>query len=233
MSGAESLLAWRRRPLFRTTVRGGEEGAALELPVRPLVQRFCAAYSLAVLPARVKRPRTRPRSSREYHGRARRDRRTAQRKFFSLAELDTAIAKSSPTPTPRRSKARGCRQTSSMPRSDRWHRRCPRAATIHRVEDRRQSPSGPSYRSRPRLLLRALQPRRRARRCLLVGRHDENLPQGALIATHPRATHRYQRRTIEAHQPPEHQAYRALRIDALLDGRCALGPPPTKFCSAS
>jgi len=41
--------------------------------------------------------------------------------------------------------------------------------------------------------------------------------KGALVATHPRATNRYQRRTIEAHRPPEHQAYRALGIDALLE----------------
>ena len=40
--------------------------------------------------------------------------------------------------------------------------------------------------------------------------------RGANIATHPRATRRYQRLTIEAHRPPEHRAYLALGIDGLL-----------------
>lgn len=40
--------------------------------------------------------------------------------------------------------------------------------------------------------------------------------RGANIATHPRATRRYQRLTIEAHRPPEHRAYLALGIDTLL-----------------
>jgi hypothetical protein len=48
--------------------------------------------------------------------------------------------------------------------------------------------------------------------------------KGALVATHPRATNRYQRRTIEAHRPPEHQAYRALGIDALLERALRIGP---------
>jgi len=48
--------------------------------------------------------------------------------------------------------------------------------------------------------------------------------RGALIATHARATRRYQRCTIEAHRPPAHQAYRLLGIDRLLERAERVGP---------
>ena len=52
----------------------------------------------------------------------------------------------------------------------------------------------------------------------------EIFQRGALIATHPRATRRYQRLTIEAHRPPEHRAYRELGIDNLLARAERVGP---------
>ena len=48
--------------------------------------------------------------------------------------------------------------------------------------------------------------------------------RGALIATHPRAIRRYQRLTIEAHRPPEHRAYLELGIDKLLARAERVGP---------
>jgi len=47
---------------------------------------------------------------------------------------------------------------------------------------------------------------------------------GAIIATHARTERRYQRRTIEAHRPPEHRAYLALGFDQLLDQAKQIGP---------
>lgn len=58
-----------------------------------------------------------------------------------------------------------------------------------------------------------------------LGAHTvEIFQRGALIATHPRATRRYQRLTIEAHRPPEHRAFRALGIDTLLARAERVGP---------
>jgi len=48
--------------------------------------------------------------------------------------------------------------------------------------------------------------------------------RGQLIATHARVVRRYQRRTIEAHRPPAHQAYLALGIDSLLSRAERIGP---------
>jgi hypothetical protein len=57
----------------------------------------------------------------------------------------------------------------------------------------------------------------------------EIFQRGALIASHPRATRRYQRLTIEAHRPPEHRAYLALGIDKLLERAAQVGPA-TREC---
>jgi hypothetical protein len=56
--------------------------------------------------------------------------------------------------------------------------------------------------------------------------------RGANIATHPRATRRYQRLTIEAHRPPEHRAYLALGIDGLLARAERVGPLSSRSNSA-
>jgi hypothetical protein len=47
---------------------------------------------------------------------------------------------------------------------------------------------------------------------------------GKLIAAHPRVQRPYQRRTIEAHRPPEHRAYLALGFDQLLEQAQRIGP---------
>jgi hypothetical protein len=57
----------------------------------------------------------------------------------------------------------------------------------------------------------------------------EIFQRGRLIASHPRATRRYQRVTIEAHRPPEHRAYLALGIDKLLERAEKVGPA-TREC---
>lgn len=57
----------------------------------------------------------------------------------------------------------------------------------------------------------------------------EIFQRGQLIASHPRATRRYQRLTIEAHRPPQHRAYLALGIDKLLVRAERVGPA-TREC---
>jgi transposase len=47
---------------------------------------------------------------------------------------------------------------------------------------------------------------------------------GALITAHARVERPYQRRTIEAHRPPEHRAYLALGFDHLLTRATKIGP---------
>jgi hypothetical protein len=43
--------------------------------------------------------------------------------------------------------------------------------------------------------------------------------RGQLIASHPRATRRYQRLTIEGHRPPQHRVYLALSSFTLFEGQ--------------
>jgi transposase len=58
-----------------------------------------------------------------------------------------------------------------------------------------------------------------------MGAHTVEIFQyGALIAMHARVERPYQRRTIAAHRPPEHRAYLALGFDQLLDQAQKIGP---------
>lgn len=58
-----------------------------------------------------------------------------------------------------------------------------------------------------------------------MGAHMVEIFQhGALIAVHARVERPYQRRTIAAHRPPEHRAYLALGFEQLLDQAQKIGP---------
>jgi transposase len=187
---------------------------------------FAQAYSLAVLPARVKRPRDKAAveqgvlmAERAVLGGLR------NAKFFSLAELNTAIAKIvTDTNTTPFQKREGCRQSifdaeerplaQALPARRYEYTEWKIGAKVHQDH---HIEVGRAYYSVHYSLVGE-----RVDGCLSGGTMKIFL-KGALVATHPRATHRYQRRTIEAHRPPEHQAYRALGIDALLERALYVG----------
>jgi transposase len=52
----------------------------------------------------------------------------------------------------------------------------------------------------------------------------EIFQRGVPIASHVRVERRWQRRTLPAHRPPQHQAYLALGIDKLMEQAAAVGP---------
>jgi transposase len=181
---------------------------------------FAEAYSLAVLPARVKKPRDKAAveqgvlmAERAVLGGLR------NAKFFSLAELNAAIAKIvTQINTEPFQKRDGCRQSvfeaeerplaQVLPARRYEYTEWKIGAKVHQDH---HIEVGRAYYSVHYTLIGE-----RVDACLSGGTMKIFL-KGTLVATHPRATHRYQRRTIEAHRPPEHQAYRALGIDALLE----------------
>jgi hypothetical protein len=57
----------------------------------------------------------------------------------------------------------------------------------------------------------------------LGARIVEIFQHGKVIAVHPRTDRLWQRRTLPAHRPPEHQAYLALGFDQLLDRAQRIG----------
>ena len=200
--------------------RGEERRCATTREFNRSYCEFAEHYSLAVLPARVKTaPRQGRRGKWSTHGRASRARRTSRPRSSSASLSSTGRSpRSSPRSTPSRSKsARAAGTASSKPRSGPLAKLCRRAAT--------NMPSGKSAPKCIRTIIsRSAEP---TTRCItrligqrvdarLVGATVEIFQRGALIATHPRATRRYQRLTIEAHRPPEHRAYLALGIDRLL-----------------
>jgi transposase len=187
---------------------------------------FAQAYSLAVLPARVRKPRDKAgaeqgvlMAERAVLGGLR------NAKFFSLGELNAAIGKIvieiNTTPFQKRE---GCRQsvfdTEERPMAQplpahryeytEWKLRA-KVHLDHHIE------VGRAYYSVHYSLIGE-----RVDACRVGGTMNIFL-RGKLIASHPAATHRYQRRTIEAHRPPEHQAYRALGIDMLLERALRVG----------
>ena len=188
---------------------------------------FAQAYSLAILPARAKKPRDKAAveqgvllAERAVLGGLR------DAKFFSLAELNAEIGKIvteiNTTPFQKRE---GCRRSvfeakeralaQPLPAHryeyTEWKLRA-KVHLDHHIE------FGHAYYSVHYSLIGE-----RVDACRVGGSVNIFL-RGALVASHMVAAHRYQRRTIEAHRPPEHQAYRALGIDGLLERSLRIGP---------
>jgi len=176
-------------------------------------------YSLAVLPARVRKPRDKAAvengvlvAERRVLGALR------DRQFFSLAELNTAISQIvAEINTEPFQKREGSRH--SVFESE--ERPATRALPVRRYEyaewkigakvhpDHHIEVGRAYYSVHYKLIGQRVDAR-------LSAHTVEIFLRGQNIATHPRATHRYQRLTIEAHRPPAHQAYLALGIDTLL-----------------
>lgn len=188
---------------------------------------FAAHYSLAVLPARVRRPRDKAAveggvllAERAVLGGLR------DRQFFSLAELNAAItevvAQINAEPFQKREGSRRSvfdseERAAARPLPPRRYEHAEwkigaRVHTDHHIE------VGRAYYSVHHGLIGQRVDAR------LSAHTVEIFRRGALIATHARATRRYQRRTIEAHRPPAHQAYRLLGIDSLLERAERVGP---------
>lgn len=187
---------------------------------------FAEHYGLAVLPARVRRPRDKAKVETAVQiGQRRVLAALRDAVFFSLADLNTAIgeivAELNAEPFQKRPGSRD----ELMSRYERpaaaalparryeygaWHR-----AVVHRdhhVEVAR------GYYSVPYALIgRTVDVRRGAQ---LV----EIFHRGALIAAHPLVERPYQRRTVSEHRPPEHRAYLALGFEQLLDRASKIGP---------
>ena len=184
-------------------------------------------YSLAVLPARVRKPRDKAavengvlQAERAVLGGLR------NAKFFSLAELNAAIAAVvaaiNAAPFQKRDGSRNSvfeveEKPLARPLPARRYEYADwkigaRVHQDHHIE------VGRAYYSVHYTLVGQRVDAR------LTAHTVEIFQRGALIATHARATRRYQRLTIEAHRPPEHRAYRELGIDNLLARAERVGP---------
>ncbi|MGH3574064.1 MAG: IS21 family transposase [Steroidobacteraceae bacterium] len=183
-------------------------------------------YALAVLPARVRKPRDKAAvengvliAERRILGALR------DRQFLSLAELNTAIsqivAEINTEPFQKRegsrasvfeSEERPAAQALPLRRYEyaEW-RIGARVHPDHHIEVGRAY-----YSVHYSLVGQRLDAR-------LSAHTVEIFLRGASIATHARATRRYQRLTLEAHRPPEHRAYLALGIDTLLARAARIG----------
>ena len=193
---------------------------------------FAEHYSVAVLPARVRRPRDKAAvenavliAERRVLGALR------DRQFFSLAELNTAIteivAQINTEPFQKR-------EGNRMSVFEEQERPATQALPARRYEfaewklGARVHPDhhievGRAYYSVHYTLVGQRVDAR------LTAHTVEIFLRGQLIASHPRATRRYQRLTIEAHRPPQHRAYLALGIDKLLVRAEHVGPA-TREC---
>jgi transposase len=179
---------------------------------------FAEHYSLAVLPARVRKPRDKAavengvlQAERAVLGGLR------DRRFFSLAELNQAILEVvAGINAGAFQKREGSRE--SVFAEERQHARALPAkpyefaqwklgARVHR--DHHIEVARGYYSVHYSLIGQRVDAR-------LTAQTVEIFRRGQLIATHARVVRRYQRRTIEAHRPPAHQAYLALGIDSLL-----------------
>jgi transposase len=180
---------------------------------------FAEHYSLAVLPARVRKPRDKAAvengvllAERGVLGGLR------DRKFFSLAELNMAITEIvAAINTEPFQKREGSRHsvfeleerpaTQALPLRRYEYAEWKIGARVH--PDHHIEVGRAYYSVHYTLIGQRVDAR--------ISAHTvEIFLRGANIATHPRATRRYQRLTIEAHRPPEHRAYLALGIDGLL-----------------
>jgi transposase len=176
-------------------------------------------YSLAVLPARVRKPRDKAAvetgvliAERRVLGALR------DRQFFSLAELNAAIAQIvADINTEPFQKRAGSRHsvfeseerpaTQALPARRYEYAEWRIGARVH--QDHHLEVGRGYYSVHYTLVGQRLDVR-------LTAHTVEIFLRGQNIATHPRAARRYQRLTIEAHRPPEHRAYLALGIDTLL-----------------
>jgi transposase len=187
---------------------------------------FAEHFSLAVLPARVRRPRDKAavengvlQAERAVLGGLR------DRRFFSLAELNAAIrevvARINAEPFQKREGSR-----SSVFAEERVHAQAlpersyefgqwKLGARVHR--DHHIEVDRGYYSVHYSLISQRVDAR-------LSAQTVEIFRRGQLVATHARIVRRYQRRTIEAHRPPAHQAYLALGIDSLLARAERIGP---------
>lgn len=184
-------------------------------------------YSLAVLPARVKKPRDKAavengvlQAERAVLGGLR------NAKFFSLAELNAAIREVVAAINAQAFQKREGSRNSVFEAEEKPLARVLPARRYEyadwkigaRVHQDHHIEVGRAYYSVHYTLVGQRVDAR-------LGAHTvEIFQRGALIATHPRATRRYQRLTLEAHRPPEHRAYRELGIDNLLERAERVGP---------
>lgn len=188
---------------------------------------FAEHYSLAVLPARVRKPRDKAAvengvllAERAVIGGLR------DHKFFSLAELNTAVKAVVATIN---AQAFQKREGSRHSVFEAEERPVARALPAHRYEyaewrigarvhqDHHIEVARAYYSVHYSLVGQRVDAR-------LSAQTVEIFQRGSLIAAHPRATRRYQRLTTEAHRPPEHRAYRELGIDQLLVRAERVGP---------
>jgi transposase len=176
-------------------------------------------YSLAVLPARVKKPRDKAAVE---NGVLIAERRVLgglrDRTFFSLAELNAAIsqvvAEINAEPFQKRDGSRHSvfeneerPATQALPRRRYEYAEWKIGARVHPDH---HLEVGRAYYSVPYALIGQRVDAR------LAAHTVEIFLRGQLVAAHPRAIRRYQRLTVEAHRPPAHRAYLALGIDTLL-----------------
>lgn len=197
-----------------------------EPDLNPEYRDFSEHYGLAILPARVCKPRDKAKvegavliAQRRILGALR------DATFFSLTELNAAIreivAEINAAAFQKREGSRdrlfeqyerpAARALPSRPYEyARWHR-----SVVHRDH---HIEVGKGYYSVPYALIgEQLEVRIGAR---LV----EIFRAGVSVAAHVRVERPYQRRTIEAHRPPEHRAYLALGFDQLLNQAQRIGP---------
>jgi transposase len=176
-------------------------------------------YALAVLPARVRKPRDKAAVE---NGVLIAERRVLgglrDRQFFSLAELNAAIAQIvTDINTEPFQKREGSRHsvfeaeerpaTQALPARRYEYAEWKIGARVH--QDHHLEVGRAYYSVHYTLVGQRVDVR-------LTAHTVEVFQRGASIATHPRAVRRYQRLTLEAHRPPEHRAYLALGIDTLL-----------------
>lgn len=176
-------------------------------------------YSLAVLPARVKKPRDKAAVE---NGVLIAERRVLgglrDGKFFSLAELNAAItrivADINTEPFQKRDGSRHSvfeseerPATQALPARRYEYAEWKIGARVH--QDHHIEVGRAYYSVHYTLVGQRVDAR-------LTAHTVEIFLRGVNIASHPRATRRYQRLTIEAHRPPAHRAYLALGIDMLL-----------------
>ena len=188
---------------------------------------FAEHYSLAVLPARVRRPRDKAAAENAVLIAERRILGSLRdRQFFSLAELNAAIAE---IVTAINTEPFQKREGSRLSVFESEERAACQSLPPHRYEYAEWKLGARVHPDHHIEVGRAFY----SVHYTLVGQHvDARLAahtveifrRGQLIATHPRAVRRYQRHTIEAHRPPEHRAYLALGIDKLMVRAEAIGP---------
>jgi transposase len=197
-----------------------------EPDLNPEYRDFAEHYGVAILPARVRKPRDKAKvenavliAQRRILGALR------DATFFSLAELNTAITTIVTTINAERFQKRDGSRESVFEQYERPAAK-PLPARAYEYATWRHSlvhrdhhiEVAKGYYSVPFPLIgQRVQVR--------VGpRVVEIFRAGTLIAAHARTVRPYQRRTLEAHRPPEHRAYLALGFNQLLTQAQQIGP---------